>query len=250
VGDTLKAYYEHLGIAIYHGDCREILPTLELGDVVIADPPYQQTSLSWDRWQYGWPAHIKTGSLWCFGTMRMFMQYGAEITAEGFQMSQDLVWQKHNGSSFHADRFRRVHESILHFYRGSWESVYKNVPTTPTANKKQVRRKQRPAHMGHIDGGSFVSEDGGPQLMESVIFAHSCHGYAVNETQKPLAIIRPLLEYSCPPGGLVIDPFSGSGTTLVAAKEMGLQAIGIEARESQCEEAAKRLSQEVLNFSD
>ena len=103
--------------------------------------------------------------------------------------------------------------------------------------------------MGEIGEGAFESHDGGPRLMRSVIYEPSCHGYAENETQKPLGIIRPLIEYSCPPGGLVIDPFCGSGSVLVAAKEMGRRAIGMDIRESQCEIAARRLQQEVMAFA-
>lgn len=245
----MKPYYEEAGITLYCGDMREILPVLPSGDFCIADPPYAQTSLEWDVWVKGWPSLVKSRSLWCFGTMRMFLDRHADFVDAGFAFSQDIVWQKHNGSSFHNDRFRRVHESACMFYRGDWGSIYHVCPTTDTASKKQVRRKQRPAHMGQIDAGMFVSHDGGPQLMESVIYARSCHGYAVNETQKPLDIVKPIIEYSCPPGGLIIVPYAGSGTDLVAAKQMGRRAIGIELRESQCEEAVKRLRQNVLVFA-
>jgi len=178
----------------------------------------------------------------------MFSDHAAEFAEPraGWRMSQDVVWEKHNGSSFHADRFRRVHESAAHFYRGPWDEAYKNPPKTPDATKRTVRRKQRPPHMGVIGEGAFRSEDGGPRLMRSVIYEPSCHGYAENETQKPLGIIRPLIEYSCPPGGIILDPFCGSGSTLVAAKEMGRRAIGMDIREDQCEIAARRLSQGVL----
>lgn len=242
----MRPYYEHGRQTIYLGDAREILPIIACGDCMIADPPYQQTSLEWDRWPVGWPGMVRTPSLWCFGTLRMFMNYAREF--DGLRMSQDLVWEKHNGSSFHADRFRRIHESIAHFYQGSWETIYKATPTTPDATRKQVRRKKRPAHMGHIEASSFESHDGGPRLQRSVIYEPSCHGYAENETQKPLGIIRPLIEYSCPTGGTVVDPFCGSGSVLVAAKELGRNAIGIDCRESQCEIAARRLQQEVMDF--
>ena len=246
----MKPYYDHAGITIYYGDAREILPDLPSGNAVVADPPYGQTSLDWDCWPDGWLDCVRADSLWVFGTMRMFLLHATEIFAAGFSMSQDLVWEKHNGSSSAADRFRRVHEQMLHFYRGPWEDVYKSVPTTPDAISRNVKRsKNRTAHWGAIDNSSYVSEDGGPLLMRSVIYERSCHGFAVNETQKPVGIIRPLIEYSCPPGGLVVDPFCGSGTTLVVSREMGRLAIGIDSRESQCEEAAKRLSQEVMVFA-
>lgn len=245
----MKPYFEDRGVTIYCGDAREILPQLPAGNAVIADPPYGQTSLEWDCWPEGWVEAVRSDSMWVFGTMRMFLIHAAELFAAGFTMSQDLVWEKHNGSSSAADRFRRVHEQMLHFYRGPWSDVHKQVPTTPNAIARSVRRsKNLTAHWGAIDDSKYVSEDGGPLLMRSVIYEPSCHGYAVNETQKPVNLIKPLIEYSCPVGGLVVDPFSGSGTTLVAARDMGRLAIGIEMRESQCEEAAIRLSQSVMVF--
>jgi len=247
----VEPYYKDDSTTIYCADYRHVVFTLfEKPDCAIVDPPYGQTSLPWDIWPHQWPLAISANirSMWCFGTMRMFIDHAAEFSQGGLRMSQDLVWEKHNGSSFHADRFRRVHESAVHFYTGAWEEIYKSVPTTPDATKRQVRRKQRPTHMGHIETGSFESHDGGPRLQRSVIFEPSCHGYAENETQKPLGILRPLIEYSCPISGLILDPFCGSGSTLVAAKELGRRSIGIDIREEQCEIAARRLQQEVLSF--
>lgn len=249
LGNSMKPYYEEAGIAIYHGDCREILPYLSAANCVFADPPYAQTSLVWDVWQSGWVSKVDADSLWVFGTLRMFMDRCSEFAESAWKLSQDVIWEKHNGSNFHNDRFRRVHESAALFYRGNWDDVYHAPRTTSDATKRTIRRKDRPAHMGVIAGSTFTSHDGGPRLLRSVIKVRSCHGEAENETQKPLGIIRPLLEYSCPPGGSMIDPFMGSGSSLVVAKELGLTAIGIEVRESQCEIAARRLSQEVLCFA-
>jgi site-specific DNA-methyltransferase (adenine-specific) len=238
----MTPYYEQDGIVIYHGDCREILPSLAVvPDVTIADPPYGQTSLEWDKWPDGW-ASIDglDNSLWCFGSLRMFLDRAQEFAA--WQLSQDVIWEKHNGSSFHADRFRRVHEQVAHYYRGAWESVYHEVPKTLDATARTVRRKGRPAHMGHIDASAYVSVDGGPRQMRSVLYARSMHGRAENETQKPQAVVAPLVEYACPPGGLVLSPFLGSGTDLEVAKLTRRRAIGIDVREQQCEVAAKRLA--------
>jgi len=174
----------------------------------------------------------------------MFLAHIDEFS--GWQMSQDVIWKKHNGSNFHADRFRRIHEHALHFYRGQWADVYKSVQVTMDATKRTVRTKSRPTHTGHIDATPYESKDGGPRMMTSVIEARSCHGYAVHPTQKPVAFLGPLIEYSCPEGGIVLDPFMGGGSTLVSARDLGRKAVGIEANEEYCEAAVKRLSQQCL----
>lgn len=243
----LRPYYDQDGIVIYHGDCRNVLQEIEKADCVVTDPPYGDTSLDWDVPVSGWLHRLRleaSGSLWCFGSIRMFMATADQW--RGWTFAQDVVWEKHNGSGFHADRFKRVHEHALQFYRGEWRSVYKSVVRTQDAVKRTVRRKQRPVHMGQVERGSYTSEDGGPRIMRSVISVRSCHGYAEHPTQKPVGILGPLIEYSCPPGGVVLDPFMGSGSTLRAAKDLRCRAVGIEIDERYCEIAARRLGQGVL----
>lgn len=104
--------------------------------------------------------------------------------------------------------------------------------------------------MGDIERGEYQSHDGGPRLARSVQRVRSCHGHAVHPTQKPLGILEPLLRYSVPPGGLVLDPFAGSGSTLLAAKQLGMLAVGVEVDERYCEVAARRLDQGVLDFGN
>jgi site-specific DNA-methyltransferase (adenine-specific) len=136
----------------------------------------------------------------------------------------------------------------VHFYLGAWADVYKQPVMTPDAVKRRIRRRERPAHFGDVGESTYESEDGGLRFMRSVIYARSCHGTAWHPTQKPLAILLPLIPYSVPPGGLVLDPFMGSGSTLLAANSLGVRSIGIEVEERFCEIAAKRLSQQLLNF--
>lgn len=246
----MTPYYTDGSVAIYHGDCREVMRQLDgPADLVLADPPYGETECAWDVIVEGWIAEAarllrSSGSLWCFGSMRMFLSQPTVFA--DWTLAQDIVWEKHNGSSFHADRFKRVHELALHFYRGAWGDVFKAPIKSAGGEAKQIHRKKRPPHMGRVEESFYETKQGGGQrLMRSVIPVRSCHGYAVHPTQKPTGIIAPLVEYSCPPSGLVLDPMMGSGTTLLVAKQTGRRAIGIDVDERWCEEAAKRLSQEL-----
>lgn len=238
------------------GDCREVLPLFEpeTFDLIIADCPYGQTSLEWDRWVEGWPSLVrpllkKSGSMWVFGSMRMFWDRRDQFV--GWRLAQDLVWEKHNGSSFHADRFRRVHEHAIQLYRddAQWNGVWRSVLTTPDATKRTVRRKKRPAHTGHIDAGHYRSENGGPRLMRSVIRLRSCHGSAVHPTEKPEGIIEPVLLSSCPPDGVVLDPFAGSGTVGVVAARYGRKSVLVEADPRYAAAAHDRISSDLFAHS-
>lgn len=245
-------YYQDDTVTLWHGDFRDVLPAIDItADCIVTDPPYGETALEWDVWPAGWPsiAAEHTRSMWCFGSMRMFLDRRDEFA--GWRMSQDIVWEKHNGSGLNADRFKRVHEFATHWYRGDWAAIRHATPTTPDASARTVRRKAKPAHHQGARGPAYyTSEDGGPRLMRSVLYARSMHGRAINETEKPVQIVEPLIEYACPPGGVVLDLFAGSGSTGAAARTIGRRAVLIEKRESQCEAAANRLSQGVLDFGE
>jgi len=252
----MKPYYQKDGITLYCGDFRLLLPSIDCTgvDLVTADPPYGETSLSWDRWPENWVDVIArvvpmTTSLWCFGTMRMFLDRVNEFS--GWKLAQDVIWEKHNGSGFHVDRFRRVHEQICHFYRGTWADVFKAPQFTADATARTVRRKPKPAQWTGARGpSSYTSINGGPRMMRSVLKFRSEHGRAVNETQKPENLVEVIVEYSCRPGGLILSPFCGSGTDLVVAKKTGRRAIGFDVREDQCAAAVDRLRQGHLQFTE
>ena len=126
--------------------------------------------------------------------------------------------------------------------------IFRDVPreTVEITRRGPARRGVKTTHRGKINQGSWC--DDGSRIMRSVFRCQNCQGSAEHPTQKPLEIMRVLVAYSCPRGGLLIDPFSGSGSTLVAAKELQRNAIGIEIEERYCEIAANRLRQRVLGF--
>src|SRR5690606_17256577 len=87
------------GLQLHLGDMRDVLPALgPQADLLGAAPPYAETWLEWDRWPDGWPALAATvaSSMWCFGSMRMFLDRAPEFA--DWKLSQDVVWEKPNGS--------------------------------------------------------------------------------------------------------------------------------------------------------
>lgn len=242
-----------MSVRIINGDCRQAMPSLGPFDMIIADPPYGDTSLDWDRRVQGWEsiaaACLKpSGSMWVFGSMRFFMATASQFDAVGLRYAQEIVWEKHNGSGFHADRFKRVHEFAVQFYRkdSAWESVYNDVQTTPDATARTVRRKKRPTHIGHIEAGHYISEDGGPRIMRSVIYMRSMHGRAIHPTEKPAALLEILIRTSCPHGGLVGDFFAGSGSVGDASAMSERNYVGCEIDPAMAETARDRLGQSLF----
>lgn len=239
----MEPYYTDGTVTLYHGDMREVLPALGVkADCIVADPPYGETSLEWDQWPKKWAdtAAEITDSLWCFGSMRMLLTRCNDFNA--WKFSQDIVWEKNNGSGFSRDRFKRVHEIATHWYRGKWADIYHNVPMVPYSgpDKSSRAKDSRTPHTGTI--GAHTYTDNGTRLARSVLKAGAVRYQRRHPTEKPTALLDLMIRYACPPGGLVIDPFAGSGSTLDAAREIGRRAIGIEADERYIEAAAKRLS--------
>jgi site-specific DNA-methyltransferase (adenine-specific) len=246
-------YYVDDRVTLYLGDFREVLPTLDVkADLIVTDPPYGETSLDWDRWPDGWltEAAKYARSMWCFGSMRMFLDRRDEFAA--WKLSQDVVWEKHRPSTVATDRFARIHEHATHWYHGPWGDIQHQTPKVPHLGPRRAtaHRAAIPANI-RGDLGAVSWEDDGTRWHPSVVRARTMHrNGAINETEKPTGIVEPLIAYGCPPGGLVVDLFAGSCSTLVAARNLGRRAIGIEKREAQCEKAALRLAQDVLDFGE
>lgn len=235
-------------LQIICGDCREVLRGKF--DMIVADPPYGQTSLGWDRRVDGWERKAldllkPTGSVWLFGSMRLLLDTWPALSAAGWRYAQDIVWEKHNGTNLAADRFRRVHEHVIHLYRADskWGEVYNEVQKTADATARTVRVKGRPAQwIGKRGGTTYSSIDGGPRLMRSVLRVRSMHGSAIHPTEKPVTLLDILIRTSCPPGGLVGDLFAGSGAAGEAAAIASRGYIGCEIDAEMASRANRRLA--------
>lgn len=159
-----------------------------------------------------------------------------------------VIWRKPQGTGLAADRFRRVHESAVHWYRGEWRRVHHETPRIPHAgpdSRHGHHGANQLAHLNEVSAKAWV--DDGMRLAPSVIDARNMHRRgAIHPTEKPVPVLRPLIAYACPPGGLVVAPFAGSGSDLEAARDLGCRAIGVEVDEEMCELAARRMSQVTL----
>jgi site-specific DNA-methyltransferase (adenine-specific) len=193
----------------------------------------------------------------------MFMRYAPEFAAAGWHLSHDtigkdveadveVIWEKHNASGPNKDRFRRIHEQAGHFYQGPWRDVYIDPQrvTTGVIERGRIIGKGAKAigQRGEYHDRNWT--DDGTRLMTSVIYARSMHRNGnIHPCEKPVALLEPMIRYASPHGGLVLDPFAGSGSTLDAARQCGRKAIGIEGHEPYAEKAARRLQQLTLEAS-
>lgn len=245
----MEVVYNDELTTLYYGNFYEGFDVCPNADLVLVDPPYGETSLEWDHWPIGWPALIagavkRNVSLWCWGSARMFWDHRDEF--RDWCLCQDIVWDKSNGGGFRNDRFYRIHEYALMFRRPGvrWRDVYHSAQYT-RGHRPYVRERKRTTNGIYGGGqGSCVSYSDGRRLVRSVIQTPSprCGREGVfHNTQKSELITKYLVKYSCPPGGTVFDPFSGSATTLVCARREGRRAIGIESNAECCAKSVKRL---------
>lgn len=215
----MKPYYQDDLVTIYHGDCREAWTwgSVDL-DVLITDPPYGYSHSS--GWQGPWKDTV--------------------IANDGDEVVRDDVIARWGG------------RPALVF--GSWK-------VSPPAGARQalVWDKGPASGMGDLSIPwkpnwelIFVIGTGFSGRRDSgVITGHSVVTWASagrnHPNEKPVSLMRDLIG-KCPEG-TIFDPFLGSGSTLVAAKEAGRHAVGIEIDEAWCEIAANRCRQEVLGLS-
>ena len=129
-------------VTVLTADCRADMPAHRPLDMILADPPYGDLSLGWDRRVPGWLALAcralrPTGSLWLFGSLWSLLAVAEELRAAGFRYAQEIVWEKQNGSTFHADRFRLAYELIVQFYRSGSTLPWSRWPTPASPPRRR-----------------------------------------------------------------------------------------------------------------
>jgi site-specific DNA-methyltransferase (adenine-specific) len=246
-GGAVTPYYDHGGVTIYHGDCRDVLPALSaVADLVFSSPPYPGAKMwqlddtelfrlneaairaSVDRLRDGgvlaWQvADVPSGD---HGVMQTTTTTQLLVQDLGLKWRTHIIWDKGITNPLPAPVFMRrpavlhlTHEHVLVFHKGGW-----------TPREKTWRKGLR-----------------GDWRLKSVwTIAPESAKASGHKAPFPIKLANRVLDLFSLEADLILDPFMGSGTTLVAAKNLGRRAIGIEIEERYCEIAAKRLSQEVL----
>ena len=227
-------------IAIYHGDCRDVLPKLPKAsaDVLVTDPPYGMNWQGRKRTLRNGPMLDKIvgddGSLdvpAALGMALPILKRGHHVYVFGrFDLSDlplcsavELVWDKGiHGTGDLSIPWGPSHEPITF-------AVY------------EISKRNRELGYGKLSAR---------MRQKTVLRCQRAHSGQVKRhpTEKPVELLRRLIESSSCIDDTVLDPFMGVGSTLVAAYVEGRKAIGIEIEEKYCEETAKRLEQSVVYY--
>jgi DNA modification methylase len=210
----VKPYYSDELVTLYHGDCREIIPSLERVDVVITDPPYSSGRAETE--------FAATGNI----------AVALHLASEKAPVM--LVFSTASGRGF--EFVKSSIRALPHNRTLVWHRRFVNSPAAgPWRWDIVLIQAFGLATFGRPESSSLMQTDGTQALAIEV----------GHKAPVPIEVMRWLYEPFRP--GVVLDPFAGSCSTLMAAKMLGCQAIGIEANEAYCETASKRLQQATLS---
>jgi site-specific DNA-methyltransferase (adenine-specific) len=236
LGQGLSIYYQDDFVTLYHGDCFDVMAEMpdESIDCVITDPPYtdfvHQNSMSNrsgkpakeidfesftnEKLYKAFDEMSRLTKTWVVSTLDHRHAFKFETEApNGLVLKRVGVWVKNNPMpQLTADRPAHGWEAIAYLHKA-------NKPSTWNAGGSH---------------GNYVSNLATP---------------TGHPTPKPIAMVSNFVERFSNVGNLILDPFAGGGTTLLAARNLGRKAIGIEYEEKYCELIAKRLSQQTFTFT-
>jgi DNA modification methylase len=210
----MRPYYEQDGITIYHGEAAHVLPHLSPVDLLLTDPPYgigeargknkSRGKLAVSRDYGNSDWDDKPPSSWLIGQVRAVARWQILFGGNYFTLPPAKCW--------------------LVWDKDNGDNDFADCELAWTNLNKAVRKLT-------YRWAGMLQEPGCPKENR------------VHPTQKPEAVMRWALLQAPQNVRTVLDPFMGSGTTLVACKRLGRAAIGIERDERYCELAAERLAQ-------
>ena len=226
-----EPYYADESVTLYHGDCLTVTEWLT-ADVLVTDPPYGRAWKQGDTGKgRGWASDNHAGiandattevrdwalNSWAVtgacGKPRPAIVFGDLMLAPPSGVKHVLVYDKGNDAGF---------TGAVGGYRRNVEGVY--------------LLGGHGSGLGGVSAVLSTRRSAGGNLARTTGHPHT----------KPLDVMERIIQAA--PPGIIADPFAGSGSTLVAAKQLGRHAIGVELEERYCEVIAKRLAQGVLDF--
>lgn len=248
----MTPYYQDESVTLYHGDCVEVLPSLADIDLIFTSPPYNLGVSSGG----GFAATGRKTGTWSGGPLAD----GYACHDDAMPLDEYEAWQRtvlrlcwaslgEAGAIFYNHK-PRVQNGLL------WTPLSLN----PNLPLRQIVTWRRPGGMNFAPT-HFLPMYEWILILAKPDFRLRSKGAsglgdvwecpperAVTEHPAPFPVGLPARAIEGANPALVLDPFSGSGTTLVAARDAGVRSIGIELSERYCEIAAQRLAQDVLDF--
>ena len=231
----MTPYFEKNGVTLFHADCREVLPTLpeKSAGLVLTDPPYSEETHKGAR----------TGSNGN-EVLIHFAPLPDPVELFGIIGRVAARWVVATMEWRHVADLERLPPDGLRFVRvGAW---VKPDPVPQISGDRPGQGFEAVAVMHRAQEGYLRWNGGGLPAVWTYGIEKNNSEYP---TQKPLPLVQKLISQFADPYDLVLDPFSGGGTTLVAAYRMGHRAIGCDISERACEVAAKRLEREMAQGS-
>lgn len=234
----MSIYYQDDLVTLYHGNSFEVMAGRADAsvDCVITDPPYTEfvhKNSSSNRGGNGANAHIN------------FAHFTDELLEEAFNEFGRLTkrWVVSTLDHHHAFPFERTPPKNLKLMRiGIW---VKNNPMPQLTSDRPAHGWEAIAYLHKENVKPEWNAGGSHGNYVSNLAAPTGH-----PTPKPVKMFSSFVERFTNAGDLILDPFSGGGTTLLAARNMGRRAIGVELDEKYCELTAKRLSQQTFDLEN
>jgi site-specific DNA-methyltransferase (adenine-specific) len=254
----MTPYYDHNGITIFHGDCREVLPTLDPVDAVITSPPYNLGSGPWPHLGNWRPGHASSGGK------------GLSKWRNGSDASNGIQYGQHKDTMPWSEYVAWMHDVIGLLWSGIRGCIFLNhkprvigarlwTPLEllpPAVILRQIIIWARPGGLNYTEAAFVPSHEWIMLLAREDFRLRSKPVSGLTDVWRmapesnphpaPFPLALPLKAIGAIDSDSILDPFMGSGTTLRAAKDLGRRAIGIEIEERYCEIAAKRMEQEIL----
>ncbi len=246
-----RLHYEHPHGSLYQGDSSDWMRSLESAsiDLIFADPPYNIKKAEWDNFE-SQEQYINWSQQWIEQASRILTPDGSmyicgfsEILADikhpamrFFKSCRWFVWHYKNKANLGSD-WGRSHESLIHFRKA--DTVRLNLddiripygahtlkyPAHPQAESSQYGKNSK----GKRD--DWVPNPKGAKPKDVIDIPTTCNGMGEttpHPTQKPEELVRKFVLASSHAGDTVLDPFSGSGTTLVVAEQLGRRWLGCD----------------------